>query len=231
MIRRSYSISSSIFDDYGYLIDVHATDDVELYIVSVRPQGDKIPALTPRLALKQIGDRVYLGPKISGRYTLDPVTDPAAQVVFLATGTGEAPHNSMITELLRKGHHGPILSVVSVRYRSDLAYLSEHSRLEGRFANYSYLPVPTREPDVPKRYIQDLLLDGSIDAALGEPLDSRRAHVFVCGNPRMIGLPEWGDDGDPVFPTPLGAAEILMKLGFTLDRRGQSGNVHYEEFW
>lgn len=46
---------------------------------------------------------IYPGPKIAGRYTLDPVNDPEAQIILLATGTGEAPHTAMLTELLRKG--------------------------------------------------------------------------------------------------------------------------------
>src|SRR5690606_14111058 len=92
------------------------------------------------------GSRIYVGPRIVGRYTLAPVRDPEATVVFLATGTGEAPHNAMITELLRKGHHGPIVSVVCVRYRADLAYLEKHRRLEERFPNYHYMPLVTASP-------------------------------------------------------------------------------------
>jgi hypothetical protein len=46
----------------------------------------------------------------------------------------------------------------------------------------------------------------------------------------MIGLPEWEDD-EPVWPETTGAAELLVERGFTLDRRGVKGNVHYEEYW
>lgn len=230
LIRRSYSISSPIFDQHGYLVDHSTLDEIELYIVWVRADDRKVPALTPRLALKHPGDRVYLGPKVAGRYTLDPVADPSAPVVFCSTGTGEAPHNAMIVELLRKGHTGPILSAVSVRYWSDLAYLEEHRRLESRFPNYRYLPRPTREPDVPKQYLQDLLEDGTLEEALGAKIDPTTTHFFLCGNPAMIGLPEWKDD-EPVFPEPVGMAELLHRRGFVLDRRGVVGNVHYEEYW
>ncbi|GIU91746.1 MAG: hypothetical protein KatS3mg011_0652 [Acidimicrobiia bacterium] len=230
LIRRSYSISSPIFDARGYLVDHSEMDEIELYIVWVRADADKVPALTPRLAAKQAGDRIYLGPKVAGRYTLDPVDDPYAPVLFCATGTGEAPHNAMIVELLRKGHAGPIVSAVSVRYWTDLAYLDEHRRLERRFPNYRYLPRPTREPDIPKRYLQDLLVDGTLEEALGGELDPSRTHVFLCGNPAMIGLPSWEGD-QPTFPEPVGMAQLLHQRGFTLDRRGVVGNVHYEEYW
>ncbi|MDH4115915.1 MAG: hypothetical protein OEX04_10640 [Acidimicrobiia bacterium] len=230
MIRRSYSISSRIFDEHGYLVDAGEEAEVEFYIVHVRPSGDRIPALTPRLAGKRVGDRIYLGPKIAGRYTLDPLTDPEADVVFLATGTGEAPHNAMITELFRKGHRGRIVSAVTVRRLMDLGYLEQHRALERHHANYAYITLPTREPGVPKRYIQDLLRDGEMEGLLQHGLDPRRTHVFLCGNPAMIGLPEW-DGGTPHFPDDEGVVGILHERGFQIDRRGHIGTVHYEEYW
>jgi ferredoxin/flavodoxin---NADP+ reductase len=230
LIRRSYSISSPIFDRNGYLVDGAATDEIELYIVWVQPDGTRVPALTPRLALKNAGDRLYLGPKVAGRYTVERVSDPASAVVFVATGTGEAPHNAMLVELLRKGHHGPIVSVVSVRYLSDLAYLEEQRELEHRYPNYRYLAVPTREKGHPKRYAQDLLGDGTIEELLGHPLDPAGCHVFLCGNPGMIGLPETVDD-ELVFPEVTGMTQLLHERGFTLDQRNNPGNLHYEEYW
>lgn len=223
MVRRSYSISHPIFDDHGYLAG--EADELEFYIVLVPPTDGNVPGLTPRLALKEPGDRIYLGPKVAGRYTLAPVTDPAGTVVFLSTGTGEAPHNAMVTELLRKGHHGPIVSAVSVRQWADLGYRAQHEELERRYANYRYVPLPTREPDVPKRYIQDLIRTDEVG-----PLDPATTHVFLCGNPAMIGLPE-EVDGVERFPEVTGVVELLTERGFTLDRRTQRGSIHFEEYW
>jgi ferredoxin/flavodoxin---NADP+ reductase len=230
MIRRSYSISSRIFDHHGYLVDAGEEREIEFYIVHVRPSEDRVPALTPRLAGKRVGDRIYLGPKITGRYTLDPVTDPEADVVLLATGTGEAPHNAMVTELLRKGHRGRIVSIVTVRQLRDLGYVDQHRTLEEHWSNYSYVTLATREPDVHKRYIQDVVRDGELEAMLRHGLDPRRTHVFLCGNPAMIGLPQWSG-ATPTFPEIEGVVEILHRRGFSPDRRGVIGNVHYEEYW
>lgn len=230
LIRRSYSISSRILDEHGYLADAHRSDELEFYIVLVRPDGHNVSALTPRLALKRPGDRIYLGPKVAGRYTLTAVTDPAATVVFLGTGTGEAPHNSMVVELLRKGHMGPVVSAVSVRQWADLGYLEQHRALEARYPNYHYLPLPTREPDVAKRYLQDVLRDGELSSELGVALDPSAAHVFCCGNPAMIGLPAETSDG-LVYPESEGVVAVLERMGFVLDRRDRPGNIHYEEYW
>ncbi len=230
LIRRSYSISHPMFEASGYLAPPD-TEELEFYIVLVQSDENHIAALTPRLGKLQVGDRIYLGPKVAGRYTLSSVTDPETAVVFFATGTGEAPHNSMITELLRKGHTGPIVSTVTVRNWRDLGYLEANRRLEERFANYHYLPMPTREADVPKRYLQDLIRDGDIEQALGRAFDPANTHTFLCGNPAMIGLPEEGEDGSVTFPETTGVIELLVERGFTIDRRNEPGNIHFEEYW
>jgi ferredoxin--NADP+ reductase len=230
LIRRSYSISNRIFDEHGYLAGERGATELEFYIVLVPPTEGNIPGLTPRLALKRPGDRIYLGPKVAGRYTLNPVTDPMGTVLMFSTGTGEAPHNNMAVELLRKGHRGPIVAAVSVRNWADLGYLDKHRELEARYANYHYLPMPTRESDVPKRYIQDLIVQDTLSHEFGVTLDPANTHVFLCGNPAMIGLPEEAD-GETKYPQPTGVVELLTERGFTLDHRKQRGNLHFEEYW
>ncbi|HEV7865768.1 MAG TPA: NAD(P)-binding domain-containing protein [Acidimicrobiia bacterium] len=231
LVRRSYSISHRIFDEHGYLAQERDATELEFYIVLVPPTPEHVPGLTPRLALKKPGDRIYLGPKVAGRYTLAPVTDPKGTVVFFATGTGEAPHNAMAVELLRKGHTGPILSAVTVRQMADLGYLEKNRELEARYPNFHYMPLPTREPGVPKRYIQDLITEDAFAKEYGVKLDPETTHVFMCGNPAMIGLPTDGENGELIYPKPTGVVEILTERGFTLDHRKVKGNLHFEEYW
>ncbi|MDP8958129.1 MAG: ferredoxin--NADP reductase [Actinomycetota bacterium] len=232
LARCSYSLSHSILDDEGNLANL-SSDEMEFYVVLVRGEdgsGD-LPALTPRLFCKGEGDRLYVGRKYAGRYTLAGV-EPDRDVVFLATGTGEAPHNAMTLELLRGGHQGRILAACSVRYRRDLAYLEVHRELERRFPQYRYLALTTREEEdlTNKVYIQDLIRSGRLEEELEGPLDPQRVEFFLCGNPLMIGLPHW--DGDrPTYPSSQGVVELLVERGFTLDRPKVRGNIHYEEFW
>ncbi|MCU1399085.1 MAG: Flavodoxin reductase family protein [Acidimicrobiales bacterium] len=230
MVRRSYSISSRMWDDHGYLTGDLDADELEFYIVLVPPTPENVPGLTPRLACKRPGDRIYLGPKVAGRYTLGPVTDPSNTLLFFSTGTGEAPHNAMIVELLRKAHHGPIISAVSVRKWADLGYIEQHRALEARYPNYHYLPMPTREPDVPKQYLQDLIANDVLQARFGIELDPAHTHMFMCGNPAMIGLPE-DVDGELHYPEVTGVVQLLAERGFTLDHRKTRGNIHFEEYW
>lgn len=230
LIRRSYSISSQMLDGHGYLADDGAADELEFYIVLVPPTEDNVPALTPRLALKKPGDRIFLGSKVAGRYTLAPIVDPTRTVIFLSTGTGEAPHNSMVTQLLRKGHRGPMVSAVTVRQWQDLGYRAEHDDLAARYPNYHYLPLPTREPDFPKQYLQDVIRNDGFEREFGVALDPETTDVFLCGNPAMIGLPE-GKGDDQEWPEVEGVTQLLVERGFKLDRRNDPGNIHFEEYW
>jgi ferredoxin--NADP+ reductase len=236
LARRSYSISCSVLAEDGELLDVGKTDWLEFYVVLVRESGkEQPPALTPRLFMLREGDRLFMGEKITGMYTLD-VVKPDDSVVFLATGTGEAPHNYMLWDLLRRGHRGRILSACCVRYRKDLAYRALHERLMQRFSNYTYLSLTTRETDTVscKVYIQDLITSGELERQLGQALDPARTHVFLCGNPKMIGVPEKDRaTGQLAYPQPPGVIEVLLRRGFRPDLPSQKikGNIHYEEYW
>lgn len=240
LVRRSYSISSPIFEgDWqgeqtpGKVSDLAGHSDLpelELYIVLVEPEGDFVPGLTPRLALKDVGDRIFMGRKMAGRYTTAPLTNPTDTAVFLSTGTGEAPQNAMIVELLSRGHTGQIVSIVTARRWVDLAYVEHHRALEARFPNYHYIALPTREADVPKRYIQDVVANDFTADKIGVELDPANTHVFLCGNPAMIGLPE-EVDGVVTYPQPTGVVEMLSERGFKLDERKAPGTIHVEEYW
>ena len=230
LARRSYSISSSMVDDEGNLLQPR-WDQVEFYIVKVRPGEEEIPALTPRIFMKGVGDRIFMGRKFTGHYTLEGVS-PTDSVVFLSTGTGEAPQNAMTRELLSRGHEGPILNLVCVRYRDDLAYTNQQAMVEERHPTYQYVVLTTREPENEgnKVYIQDMITSGRLEEELGRPLDPANTHVFLCGNPAMIGLPKWSGD-EMTFPEVVGVCQLLHERGFTIDHGKARGNVHYEEYW
>ncbi len=236
LARRAYSISCSVLDDAGNLLDRTRADWLEFYVVLVRETGGpRSPVLTPRLFLLREGDRLYLGEKITGHFNLEAVR-PGDTVVFLSTGTGEAPHNYMLWELLRRGHTGRMLSACCVRYRRDLAYLAIHEELMRRYPHYTYLALTTREAETVqhKVYIQDLITSGQLEERLGQPLDPARTHVFLCGNPKMIGVPAKDrETGQLVYPQPPGVIEILERRGFQCDQPQvkMKGNIHFEEYW
>src|SRR5262245_19249504 len=235
IVLRAYSISHPVLEGDSLAAVNH--EWLEFYVVLVKSaeQGQKPPGLTPRLFMLREGERLKITEKITGYFTLEGVkTDDT--VLFLSTGTGEAPHNYMLWELLRTGHRGRILAACCVRYKRDLGYLPTHEKLTRMFANYTYLTLTTREAvaDGGKVYIQDLITSGQLERYLGKPLDPASTHVFLCGNPKMIGIPDIDSQtGAKLYPQPPGVIEILERRGFRVDdhRTKIRGNIHFEKYW
>ena len=237
LVKRAYSVSCPLFED-DQIVGVNDGDLQEFCIRLVDRVSDRPAMLTPRLFCLKPGDRLYIGERPHGTYTLDPVTD-SDTVALLASGTGEAPHNAMLAELLSRGHTGQIVCATCVRYESDLAYRSAHRELEERFSNYRYVPLTTREawntdaehPDFRGRlHLQDWITSEATRREFGE-WDRDGTHFYLCGSPAMIGLPSKNDEGEDMFPEPIGMAEVLTEMGFELDRPGRPGRIHVEKYW
>ena len=239
IVRRAYSISCPMLDEEGNLAPVDAIDYLEFYVTLVRrgaTAASKPPVLTPRLFGKVPGDRVVVEKKITGKYQLGQVS-PDDTVLFMGTGTGEAPHNAMATTLLARGHRGRIINATSIRHRTDAAYLAEHAALMRRFPHYRYFALTTREPEnvdpshpnfVGKMYLQALFTSGRLAEMADDPLDPARTHVFLCGNPDMIGLVPPG----AALPTEPGMLPLLSQAGFRDEPGGDvAGCVRYEKYW
>ncbi len=237
MIRRAYSMSCPLLDRQGHLVTCEQCDFLEFYVALVSRPSDSPPALTPRLFFAVEGDRLFVGAKLGGDYTLSGVraTD---NILFVATGTGEAPHNAMLARLLADSHRGRIVSITSVRHRRDLAYRREHRELEKRYANYHYYCLITRESaavtaDAREVYgtrVQEFLASGALERNEGSSIDPATWQVFLCGAPQMIGIPRKSSAGEWHFPEEPGMAELLVHRGFTLAGR-DGGNIHFEKYW
>jgi ferredoxin--NADP+ reductase len=83
-------------------------------------------------------------------------------------------------------------------------------------------------------YIQDLIASGELAQALGGALDPATTHVFLCGNPKMIGVPARDKEtGAATYPTPTGVIELLEARDFKADwaLTKFKGNIHFEEYW
>jgi ferredoxin--NADP+ reductase len=107
------------------------------------------------------------------------------------------------------------------------------------YPNYRYLGLTTREPwnldpsrddYVGKTYLQDYFTSGRFEEIWGTPLNPQRMHIFLCGNPTMIGAPQHSH-ALRFYPRPTGMVEILEGRGFHLDEPHQPGTIHLEKYW
>ncbi|MEE9257687.1 MAG: ferredoxin--NADP reductase [bacterium] len=238
LVRRAYSISCPVADGAGEIVPPENIDYVEFYIVMViGKEGEPAPALTPRLFLKKTGDRLYMGTKFTGEYTLEGMEDIRGRedslAVFAGTGTGEGPHNRMIWELLRTGHRGMIASINVARYKRDFAYEPIYRKLEAMHPNLSYHSLPTREPETinNKMYIQDYIESGKLEERLQREMRPEDTHIFLCGNPAMIGIPKIRDGGKNWPEGKKGVIQLMEERGFRMDIGRAKGNIHYEKYW
>ncbi len=199
LVKRAYSIGSSPEEKSA----------LEFFIAIV-PDG----SLTPRLLVPAVGARVYVGPKITGTFTLDDAK-PEDDLILVSTGTGLAPYISMIRtpHTIRPGRKVTI--VHGVRYPSDFAYASELRDNEVKHLNeFLYLPIASRADDSypgRKGRVQKIFQDGTI------ALDPLKSRIYLCGNPAMIE----------------GMEQYLGELGFTVhhSKKNPEGRLHVEKYW
>jgi ferredoxin--NADP+ reductase len=203
MIRRAYSIASeSRSDEY-----------VEFYLTLVM-SGE----LTPRLFKLKIKDRLYVGPKAVGVFTLDKA--PGKHLLMVGTGTGLAPYMSMLRSDLQCNGERNFVVVHGARYSWDLGYRTELSGLARHCGNFHYIPVITRpQEDVTWRgrsgYLQNVIASGAIEEKTGLALTPDKFDIFLCGNPGMIETVITWAEG----------------RGFSRDKGHDIGTLHVEEYW
>jgi len=204
MIRRAYSIASSSLEKRY----------VEFYLTLITSG-----ALTPRLFALKHGDRVFMGPKASGIFTLDKVA-PEKAAVLIATGTGLAPYVSMLRTLLVNEDKRRFVILHGARYSWDLGYRGELESLARLRPNFTYIPSITRADQDPhfigySGRIQALVEQGVVEKESGITLDPDKAEVFLCGNPEMVKA----------------VTELLAKKGFAGKGGTTPATIHVEEYW
>ena len=205
LVRRAYSIASSSV----------AREYLEFYITLVRSGG-----LTPRLFALEPGEKLWLGPKITGKFTLDQApTD--SNLVLVATGTGLAPYMSMLRTILHDADDRLIAVLLGARHSWELGYQSELITMARLSSTFSYLPIISRPAEEPvpwgglAGYVQDLWRGREIDRVWGAPPRPDDTRVFLSGNPAMI------ED----------MVELLAGEGFREHSRKEPGEIVVERYW
>ncbi len=205
LVRRAYSVASSSLEKRW----------LELYVVLV---GEG--RFTPKLWQLQAQDRLWVAPKVGGRFTLDGVP-PGQVLVMIGTGTGVAPFRSMYHRYRNENRWDRFVLFDGCRYVRDLGYCEAFEKLAAQAPALCYLPTVTREADDHpwtglRGRVTAHLEPAQFERLAGVALDPQRCHVFLCGNPQMIDQCE----------------EHLASLGFeTHGRKHPKGTVHFERYW
>jgi ferredoxin--NADP+ reductase len=175
-IQRAYSIASEPGERRW----------LEFYIRFAREPATPAP-LTHVLWKMRVGDRLHLGEKIAGRFTLQR-TVPAGDTrvrLLVAAGTGIAPFVSMIRHALRTADSATIgrLAVLhGVSHPHELAFRDELTDAASRYG-LRYFPTVSRPAGHPEwtgltGRVESLFDDGRLDDI---DLRPESAAVYVCG--------------------------------------------------
>lgn len=203
IIKRAYSIASSN----------QSKDFLEFYISLVHSG-----ALTPRLFNLQIGDKIFVGTKFTGMFTMDEVQEDQ-NIIMIATGTGLAPYMSMLrTDALKR--KGKVLVIHGAANSWDLGYSSELNLLATIAPHFEYIPTITNPQGEHSpwngrtEFIQEIWDSGAVEQVWGYKATPENTHIFLCGNPNMVN----------------GMVECLSKEGFVEHSRKTPGQIHVEKF-
>jgi benzoyl-CoA 2,3-epoxidase subunit A len=169
----------------------------------------------------KVGDKVeVIGP--FGASFLMP-NHPKSHIVMICTGTGSAPMRAM-TEWRRrlrqsgKFDGGKLMLFFGARAQAELPYFGPLQQLPKDFIDIEF--CYSREPNQPKRYVQDAMRERAAD--LAALLKDPNAYFYVCGLKAM-------EEG-----VVLALKDIAANAGLSWESIGgslkQEGRLHLETY-
>jgi len=183
------------------------------FFFNVLPEGP----LSPRLAVLEAGEPVFMLPNANGFFTMAEV--PEAEALWcISTGTGIGPFLSILRTAAPWEKFTRVVLVHAVRVAADLAYRDVIDGVVRQHPGaFTYVPVVSREahPDALPGRIPALIPDGRLESRAGQALTASSAHVMLCGNPAMV------DD----------VQAVLATRGMKRHRRREPGQITLETYW
>lgn len=205
MVLRAYSIASAGFE----------TEVLQFYVAHV-PEG----TLTPRLWTLEPGDRLQVGRRITGNFTLENALTKT--VVMVGTGTGIAPFLAMVRQHAAVRPDIRFVLLHGATRRCELGHHGEFRALANALPNFVYLPAISRPHLDPlwKGQIGRLTVffqeQGRLLAEKARVhLDPTKTDVYLCGSPGMV----------------KDISAILEPFGYQKWSRANPAPLHVEEYW
>lgn len=205
MVLRAYSIASAGFE----------TEVLQFYVAHV-PGG----TLTPRVWSLEPGDRIQIGRRIIGNFTLENALTKT--LVLVGTGTGIAPFLAMVREHAAVRPDFRFVLLHGATRRSELGHHSEFRALAHALPNFVYLPAISRAHLDPLwtghvgRLTMFFQEHGRLLAEHARVLlDPAKTDVYLCGSPGMV----------------KDISAILVPLGYGKWSKANPHALHIEEYW
>ena len=200
MVGRAYSF-----------INAPGETPLEFYFIEV-PGG----LLTPRLAVLEAGDAVWVAPQAAGFLTLSEVPD-AKHLWLLSTNTGIAPFLSILKTAEPWQRFERVVLAHAVRYADELAYgetIRNFAQQHGE--QFRFVPFVSRADTnfALRARIPEAIIDGRLEVRAGITLAPESSQVMLCGNPDMV----------------RDTTEALLVRGLKKNRRHDPGHITVESY-
>jgi len=198
-VARPYSLVNTPDDDY-----------LEIYF-NIVEEGP----LTPKLALLEVGDEIFVTDKANGFLTVSEIPE-CKNLWLLATGTGVGPFLSILKGEKVWQRFEKIVLGYSVRNLSELSYRQQIETIEKQHGEqFVFVPFITREKveGAMSQRITVCLEDGSLEQQVGVNIDEN-SHIMMCGNSAMLSS----------------VSEVLAKRGLRKHRRREPGHITTEKY-
>jgi ferredoxin-NADP reductase len=166
--RRSYSIVTTPDDDHGFQLvaEIIPNGLGSEFLKHLKP-GDDVEVLAPL-----------------GRFVINPEENRDKKRLFVATGSGIAPINAMITDLLiNRRETRPMRLHWGMRDEQRLFWFDNYERLSEEHSNFVFdvvLSQPSDEWTLCTGHVQDCLRRDFTPQTIVD------WDVYVCGNPTMV---------------------------------------------
>ncbi len=162
--QRSYSIASAPGQSGPLELAIEKLDD-----------GEVSPFMHD---VAHVGDEIELGGPIGGHFNWSP--EDGGPVLLIGGGSGVVPFMSMLRHREASGSEVPVTLLFSARFREDLLFFDEVSKMASSDDSFSFVATLTREAGAYP------LRSGRIDAALiKETIASMTipvSQVLICGS-------------------------------------------------
>lgn len=192
------------------LVNTPSDEHLEIYF-NIVPEGP----LTPRLALLEKGDEIFVSDRVNGFLTVSEVPE-CNRLWLLATGTGVGPFLSILKSDECWQRFEQVILGYSVRDSSELSYQEQITAITNMHpSSFVYVPFITRETvaGAIEQRINQSIETGLFEQTVGARIDSD-SHIMMCGNSAMIAS----------------VSQILEKRGLKKHRRREPGHITTEKY-
>lgn len=231
LIKRAYCLSSSMITlPEQKLIDQSDTSYYEFYFNKILTTHEKRESLTPKLFELKSGDRIFCGEKIVGYYTLADVRQNK-NILLIASATGEAPNNSLVNQALLEKRNINICNIVIGPTHWASLYQEEHNGLMEKFNNYRFYCIEDAHyAEITNKISMCCKNPDYSESFLGFHLSPQTSHVFIAGDPSLIGAPKKKGAWASELPNH-GLINILTNHQFSIRTKFSEGTIEYESYW